>query len=193
MTGQWHRWGRVWPRAGNVALLVALAATLVWAAAGSGFQLISLHAKTYASSSFFPANSPELVINHKTNQLSLNTAGNAHLTLLAGPESNMMSFRADELTNPEIRIAKGSRLTLNIVNVDGDMQHDFSITTQPPPYPAAVSAGAIATPKLPPHAGQPYAGAVLTLKAATAGTAYYLCAVPGHAHAGMYGKITILP
>jgi rusticyanin len=177
-----------------MACLVALMTTLVWAAAaGSGFQLISLQAKTYTSSSSFPAASPELVINHKTNQLSLNTAGNVHITLLAGPKSNMMSFRVDELTNPEIRIAKGSRLTLNIVNVDDDMQHDFSITTPPPPYPAEAAAGAIVTPKLLPYKGRRYSGAVLILQAAAVGTAYYICSVPGHAHAGMYGKITILP
>src|SRR6185437_7914291 len=122
MTARW----RTLFRAGSwtlMAFLVTLMTTLVWAAAGSGFQLISLQAKTYTSSSSFPAASPELVINHKTNQLSLNTVGNVNITLLAGPESNMMSFRVDELTNPEIRIAKGSRLTLNIVNVDDDMQH----------------------------------------------------------------------
>lgn len=172
---------------------VLLTVTLAWAWASGGWQLISQRAVQYRSSSFFPVTSPELVVNRKTNQLSLDTVGNVHVTLLAGPESNMMSFRADELTNPEIRIAQGSRLTLNVVNVDADMPHNFSITRQPPPYPGQVSAGAIATPTLMPYNGQHYSGAVLILKAAQPGTAYYICTVPGHAHAGMYGKITVLP
>lgn len=176
----------------SLAISVALTVTLL-AAAASGFKLISLQANSYRSSSFFPATSPEMVINPKTNQLSLNTVNTIHITVLAGPTSNMMSFRVGELTNPELRIAKGSRVTFNIVNVDDDMEHSFAITTQPPPYGAQVEGTAIATPLLLPYKGQQYSGAVLILKAAEAGTAYYVCTVPGHAQKGMYGKITILP
>lgn len=181
-----------WRRRALLAGCVALMVTLAWAAAGM-FDLISLQAKQYRSSSFFPATSPELVINPKTDQLSLDTVNTIHITVLAGPKSKMMSFRVGELTNPEIRIAKGSRLTLNVINVDDDMEHDFALTTQPPPYPEQVSAGAIATPKLLPYQGDKYSGAVLILKASAAGTEYYVCTVPGHAKAGMYGKITVLP
>ena len=180
-----RRWG--------LSLVICVALTVTLMAAASGFELISLQAKSYRSSSFFPATSPELVINPKTNQLSLNTVNTIHITLLAGPKSNMMSFRVGELTNPEIRIAKGSRVTFNVVNVDDDMEHSFAITTQPPPYAAQVQGASLATPMLLPYKGQRYSGAVLILQAAAAGTAYYVCTVQGHAQKGMYGKIVILP
>lgn len=172
-------------------VLLALAGGL-WAAAGH-FDLISAQPKTYKSGYKFPATSPQLRVDRVHKQISMDTVNNVHITALAGPSSDMFSFQIDLQTNPTIRIPKGSRLTLNVVNLDEDMPHNLYLTTQAPPYPAKFTAGAIGTGTLKPYDGKIYHGADLILQAAEPGTLYYVCTIPGHAKGGMFGKIVITP
>ncbi|HXR98732.1 MAG TPA: plastocyanin/azurin family copper-binding protein [Terriglobales bacterium] len=162
-------------------------------ASSAGFDLVSKQAKSYASNAAFPVTSPQLRIDRKTNLISIAAVEDVHLTALAGPKAKMMSFQIDELSNPEIRVPKGTRLTLNVINVDDDMPHNLYLTTQAPPYQRAVGTTPIGTGMLKPQKDGHYTGAALILKAAKPGTYYYVCTVTGHARAGMFGKIVVTP
>jgi len=160
-------------------------------AATAHFELVSKQARTYASNYNFPVTSATLRADRQHNRIAVATAGDLHLTALAGPKNDMMSFQIDGLTNPEIDLAKGSRVTINVINVDDDMAHNLYLSDQAPPYAMKVSAGSLGTGALKPYKGGKYSGSVLVVKADSAGTAYYLCTVPGHAKAGMFGKIVV--
>jgi rusticyanin len=177
---------------GLAALL--LATTLAWAAAATlPFRLISKQERQYASQANFPMSSPELRPSRQDNSLSTRVKGKYELLALAGPKGRMMSFQIETLTNPVIRLPAGSELTLDVVNVDDDMVHDLYLTTQAPPYPLSVPATAVGTAVLKPYKGQQYHGYRMVVEATHAGTAYYVCTVPGHAKKGMYGKIVVTP
>ncbi len=169
-------------------------AAAAWAAVvSSPFALVAKSSEQFVSQANFPATSPELRPDAHDNSFSTPAAGEYHILLLAGPRNHMFSFRVGLLTNPEIRVPAGSRLTLNVVNVDSDMVHDLYLTSQPPPYGHVVHATPLGTAVLRPYKGQTYSAASLILKAKHAGTAYYVCTVPGHAQKGMWGKIVVTP
>lgn len=176
-----------------IVVFAALAlATAAWTQARpSPFQLIAQSATSYKSKANFPLTSPELRPDHHDNSFSNPHVGTYHILILAGPKQNMLSFRVGELTNPTIRVPLGSRLTINLVNVDDDMVHDLYITSQKPPYPQSVHATAIGSPILRPYKGTRYSAGTLILKAQHAGIVYYVCTVPGHAKKGMWGKIEV--
>ncbi|HWG38579.1 MAG TPA: plastocyanin/azurin family copper-binding protein [Terriglobales bacterium] len=171
-------------------VVVAGIVAAAWAA-GARFELVSKQAGTYGSNNNFPETSPTLHADRQQNRIQVASAGSLHLTALAGPKNNMMSFQIEGLTNPEIDVAKGSRLTINVINVDDDMAHNLYLTDQAPPYAQRVPAGSVGTSTLMPHKDGKYSGSALVVKADAAGTAYYLCTVPGHAKAGMFGKIVV--
>lgn len=177
-----------------IGLAVIALVAVAWAAAApSPFRLLAKSTTSYKSKANFLVTSPELRPNHHDNSFSTDKKGKYHILLLAGPRADMMSFRVGQLTNPEIRVPAGTRLTLNIVNVDDDMVHDLYITSQPPPYGHVVHATPIGSAILRPYKGTTYSAAALVLLAAHAGTAYYVCTVPGHAQHGMWGKIVVTP
>lgn len=174
----------------RIGWALALAVGLAWAA-GAGFQLVTKQAKSFATTGDFPAASSGLTVDRAANRISIATAGEVHLTALAGPKSKMLSFEIDGLTNPEIRVPAGTRLTLSVANVDDDMLHDLYITAQAPPYPRQISGGTIGTAVLRSYKGKSYAGAVLVVQARQPGTSYYVCTISGHARGGMYGKLVV--
>lgn len=173
--------------------LAALALAGVALAAAPGFRLISRQSRTFASETKFPRSSPELVVDRHDNRIQAGAVASLHLLALAGPKADMMSFQIETLKNPEIRLARGTRLTLSVVNVDDDMAHDLYLTDRPPPYPRRFEAGALGTGVLAPYAHGRYQGAELILQPTTPGTYYYVCTVPGHATAGMWGRIVVAP
>ncbi|MGH9394084.1 MAG: plastocyanin/azurin family copper-binding protein [Terriglobales bacterium] len=172
-------------------LVLLFLASVALAAAGARFELVSKHARSYGSASQFPVTSPTLRADRAHNTITVASPGDLHLTALAGPKAAMMSFQIDGLTNPTIEIPLGSRLTLDVVNVDDDMAHNLYLSDQAPPYPKNVASPGLGTQVLKPYKGMRYSGAALIVKAAGPGAAYYLCTVPGHAKAGMYGKIVV--
>lgn len=181
---------QVW-RAGAAALVLVTAATWVWAAGAAGFDQVSKRNLSYTSSTAFPADSPQLTVDRAQNRITLSSAGPADLTFLAGPQAKMMSFQVGTLTNPEIRVPKGATLTLTVINVDDDMVHDLYLIGQAPPYARSVSASSVGSAVLKPYKGQSYSVTQLVVKASQPGTSYYVCTIPGHAKAGMYGKIVV--
>lgn len=119
--------------------------------------------------------------------------GRSRLTLLAGPADAMMSFRIAGLTNPAIELPLGSSVVLTVINVDDDMSHNFALSSHAPPFPVQPAlAGVLATPVLPSPARGVFHAAVLTLRAVRPGAGFYLCAIAGHARAGMFGKFIVV-
>jgi rusticyanin len=165
------------------------------APASSGLvRVVSTHARTFANEDALPKAIGSPTIDRAANRVTLH-AGDA-LTVMAGPESNMMSYNIAGLANPEIVIPRGARVTLTIVNVDDDMNHDFEVSAKGPPYAAvpALGADAVGTEALAPHKGkQPISATELVLEGGRAGKGFYLCTVKGHAKDGMFGKLTVAP
>ncbi len=117
----------------------------------------------------------------------------ARLVVRTGPKSDMMSYRIMGLRNPTITVPSGAKLTILFVNVDDDMLHDLRITASQPPFASkigkTVSSGSSA---LPPMKGENFSGQELTIMAPSNSGAYsYLCTTPGHAAAGMFGKLIV--
>lgn len=180
-------------RTAQHGVAVAILGAMLWAATPGALQMISRQARNYRSEKDFPSDSTQVTLDRQVNRIQSETMAPLQLTALAGPKANMMSFQIDRLSNPEIRIPRGTRLTLNVVNIDDDMVHDLFITRRAPPYPRKLEAGTEGTVMLRPYKGQRFSGAVLILKATQPGTLYYVCTIPGHAKAGMFGKIVITP
>lgn len=177
----------------RILILTAIVGSVLWAATPGALQLISRQARSYSSETKFPHDSAQVTLDRQANRIEGAKVAQLELTALAGPKANMMSFQIDTLSNPEIRVAKGTKLTLNVVNVDDDMVHDLFITRRAPPYPEKMEAGRVGTVMLRPYKGKSFSGAELVLKATQPGTLYYVCTIPGHAKGGMYGKIVIAP
>jgi rusticyanin len=175
-------------------LLVAVATVSAQRAPAPGLlKGISTHAKTFASEADFPPLGGKPTIDAGANRITLR-APDSSLTVLAGPEGNMMSFKIAGLTNPEIVVHEGATVRFTIINVDDDMNHDFKVSSKAPPYPDDPSLGADAagTVSMRPHEDQkPFNATELVMQAARTGQGYYLCTVHGHAKAGMFGKLTV--
>ncbi|MGH9481219.1 MAG: plastocyanin/azurin family copper-binding protein [Terriglobales bacterium] len=171
---------------------LALLAGLAWAASPR-FRLVSKQLRSYTAARNFPGLSAKLEVDRAANRITASAPGEYQVTARAGPSSDMMSFEIAGMKNPEIRIPQGTQLTLTVINVDDDMAHNLALTTAAPPYPKLIAAPSIASPTLKSHEGQAWSAAILTFRATGVGPAYYLCTVPGHAKAGMFGKITVLP
>lgn len=174
-------------------LLVALAAPQALApATAARVVVVSQVPRRFATPARFPL-PLGATVDRTANRIVLRR-GVSRLTVLSGPADDMMSFRIAGLTNPEIVLPRGATVVLTVINVDGDMRHDLVLTAHPPPFaPAPVlDAHAVTMPLLPPHrVGAAFEARVLTVRAARAGVAYYLCAAQGHARSGMFGKFTV--
>lgn len=116
------------------------------------------------------------------------------ILVLMGPMAegqSMYSFVIDNLTNPTLVIPRGAQVTMTVVNVDTDAYHALTLTSVAPPYsynlmPMMMSSLA-STHDLPPSSSSGLASQQISFT--FTGNMYYLCPVPGHAQAGMYGLI----
>lgn len=119
------------------------------------------------------------------------------LTVVASPTMPAESFRIAGLTDPTVVVPTGARVTIELINADGDMAHGLVVTAAgaaatwmpmaaaPPAFPgAAVWFLGDATP-----AGMHVAD--ITFTASAPGSYRYLCPVPGHAQEGMIGTFTV--
>lgn len=113
-----------------------------------------------------------------------------HLSVLSGPG---LTFAIGGLTNPTIQVKPGAQVVVHFLNVDVQ-PHSFGILAQGPPYgaepptePAFPGAGSPDA-----HMGTPPAGnATFSFTVGSAGTYWYICHVPGHAAANMYGEFVV--
>lgn len=125
---------------------------------------------------------------------SLIVAGkSARIIIRTGPESDMMSYRIKGLRNPTLSVAAGAKLSILFINADGDMLHNLRFTAKKSPYPAKPgSAGSSGSADLAHAKGAPYSGQELMLIVPKQKGIYaYVCTIPGHAAAGMSGKLIV--
>ena len=117
-------------------------------------------------------------------------------------------FLSYGLVDPQVSIPSGTPVRFSFVNMDNE-SHTFTLTTQDPPYPymPMMSGGGMmgtggggcwlpvgsmmvnGTTGTGPN--PTYQTAAATLDFAGPGTFWYLCLMPGHAQAGMYGQLTV--
>jgi len=100
------------------------------------------------------------------------------------------------LLNPTVRVKTGANVTVNFRNVDWDMPHSMGFVAQGPPYgadpPEDMAFPGAETPMV--HVGtNSDVNEVFAFTATPAGTYWYVCHVPGHAAAAMYGKFVVSP
>lgn len=132
------------------------------------------------------------VVGHDKKSLSV-TGPSARLVVRTGPKSDMMSYRIKGIRNPTIIVNPGARLSVFFVNADDDMLHNLRFTALAPPFAAKIgNRGSVGSTDLHPMKGERYSAQVLTVVVSkTPGTYYYLCTIPGHAAAGMFGKLVV--
>ena len=121
------------------------------------------------------------------------------LVALASPHGEPnMTWEIDGLVNPTVVVPPAAQLDVVLVNTDWGYMHGFELTTTPPPYPYMAMAGVADSfflMPLPPRTAKDTATAGYYTESAnfttTAGTYHYLCPVPGHAAAGMFGTLVV--
>ena len=125
------------------------------------------------------------------------TGATVHLTVEASPTMPAENFRIAGLTDPTVVVPTGARVTIELINADGDMAHGLVVTaagTAATWMPMAAAAPAF------PGAAVWFLGdataagmhrADITFTASTPGSYRYLCPIPGHAQEGMVGTFTV--
>ena len=125
-------------------------------------------------------------------------SGDVRLTMLASPpDGKDLTFRIAGLVDPTIVVARGARVSIQLINADPDMSHNVAVLDARPPFSTmpmmtgSAFAGAVSPPLGDPtSAGMP--GETINFTASTSGTFTYLCQVPGHAASGMYGTFEVV-
>ena len=121
------------------------------------------------------------------------------LVALASPHGKPnMTWEIDGLVNPTISVTPGARVTVVLVNTDWGYMHGFELTTTSPPYPkmamADIADDFFLMP-LPPRTEKDTRTASYHTRTASftsaVGVYHYLCPVPGHAAAGMFGTFVV--
>jgi rusticyanin len=126
------------------------------------------------------------------------TSRNVSLTAVASPASGPdETFRIAGLTNPKIIVPAGSQVSIQVINADPDTAHGLVITasSDSSSWMPMMTARPAFTGSALWFLGNPTAAGMhvgtLTFAAATPGTYYYLCPVPGHAQKGMTGQVIV--
>lgn len=122
------------------------------------------------------------------------TTTDARLTVVAAAlaDGQEMSFRIAGLTNPAITVPAGARVTMTVINDSAALPHNWMLTASAPPFtsvPAVV--GGASVPVMPARTATGASESSVTFTAPASGTYHYICAVPGHAAAGMYGTFVV--
>ena len=121
------------------------------------------------------------------------------LVALASPHGEPnMTWEIDGLVNPTVVVPSAAQLDAVLVNTDWGYMHGFELTTTQPPYPEMAMAGVADNfflMPLPPRTEKDTATASYYTRSASfttaSGTYHYLCPVPGHAAAGMFGTLVV--
>lgn len=128
------------------------------------------------------------------------TYRSSQVTLVAlGAPGNRpgMYWQVDGVVNPTVTVPAGATVTVRFADGDPGHPHGFEVTAAAPPYPEmAMMAGDVAAPgalvmPVPAPQGSSWWSATTTFHAPPPGVYYYLCPVPGHARAGMWGKLIV--
>ena len=136
-------------------------------------------------------------VDRASNRITFTTATVRLAVIASPPDGKDLTFRIAGLVNPTIVVPQGATVTVQLVNADPDMSHNFAVVASRSPFSSmpmmagAAFPGAISAPLGDPtSAGLP--SETITFTAGTSGTYSYLCQVPGHAAAGMYGTFEVV-
>ncbi|MHB8293349.1 MAG: cupredoxin domain-containing protein [Acidimicrobiales bacterium] len=138
------------------------------------------------------------VIDAKTNTVTYKSQA-VNLVALASPHGKPnMTWEIDGLVNPTVVVPPNAHLNVVLVNTDWGYMHGFELTTTAPPYPHMAMAGVVDSfflMPLPPRTTHSVTTASYYTRTGSitppAGTYHYLCPVPGHAAAGMFGTLVV--
>ena len=108
------------------------------------------------------------------------------------PEFPFPRFEVQHVDNPTLEFRAGATVKFTFIDRVMGFSHSFQITRKAPPFPMfpkiqPVLAGTDLSP--PPRSGKSMYAKFTWHPAA--GHYYYLCAIPGHAHMGMFGAIIV--
>ncbi len=135
-------------------------------------------------------------VDRAANRITFATRDVRFAVLASPPDGKDLTFRIAGLVNPTIVVPQGASVSVQLINADPDMSHNFAVVAAQPPFSSmpmmvgAAFAGADSAPLGDPtSAGLP--SETISFTASTAGTFTYLCQVPGHAAGGMYGTFEV--
>lgn len=117
----------------------------------------------------------------------------AHVVIAAVlPGFPFPSFEIHHVKNPTLDIPAGAAVHFTFINTNKGFGHSFEVTKKGPPFAVIPQVAPLytGTQFSPVPKGGKFGYAKWTWKPA-AGTYYYVCAIPGHAATGMFGKIVV--
>ncbi len=120
-------------------------------------------------------------------------SGTVALVVYASPPAHDLAFVVQGMVNPTIHAAVGTRVSVTVVNLDSDTDHNWALSTQRPPYismPMMTSGMMMGTSMLGPASAGSYWSQAMAFTA-SAGSYWYVCEYPGHANEGMYGSFVV--
>lgn len=122
------------------------------------------------------------------------------VTVLASPTGAPdMTFQVAGLTDPTIKVAYASHVTLQLINADSDQSHGWLLTSgsansyMPMMSSPVAFSGSAAGPLEAAGTGSQWPAETIEFTADRSGTFAYLCPIPGHAQRGMWGNFTVEP
>ena len=116
------------------------------------------------------------------------------------PMGHDLTFTVNGLVNPEIHLATGTHVSLTVVNMDPDMNHNWVVTSPAPPYDEYPMMGGgmmggsnemWGSSMMGEPQGGMYWSQGLGFTVTSPGHYWYLCTYPGHASDGMYGSFVV--
>ena len=136
-------------------------------------------------------------VDRATSRITFQTNDVRLAVLASPPDGPDMTFRIAGLVNPTLVVPLGATVTVQFINADSDMSHNWAVTNAQAPFSfmtmmvGPAFPGAVAPPLGDPtSAGLP--SETVRFTASAAGTYTYLCEVPGHAAQGMHGTFQIV-
>jgi len=158
--------------AGAMVALAVLVAGCGGITTKSGGGTSSTSASSTSSTSSSTGGNTAGLVSYSQSQVASYYKANGSATVSAGQTVDITAgdlyFQPNTLT-----VTKGTKVTLSIKNA-GAIEHTFTL----PPFHINVVL-------------QPGQSQTVSFTPTTSGTYYWYCAVPGHAQAGMVGKITV--
>ncbi len=131
------------------------------------------------------------------------TGKRIHLVFVAvEPGFPDTTFEVHRMVDPAVRVPAGSKVTLTLINMDygPGMIHGIAIGQKSPPYggvlslplPQQLASLSLLLPRTGLHIKKSkYWTSTVTFTCQKPGTYYYLCQMPAHAKAGMYGRFIV--
>jgi hypothetical protein len=115
------------------------------------------------------------------------------LVVVTGPEDDMLSYRIQDVRNPNLVVPAGATLKILFVNIDADMRHDIRFGHVMDEFPVApdVTETAGASILAAKSADETMNAEEIVIKAMDVGAFKYFCSVRGHAKGGMWGNILV--